>query len=105
MNYTQDFLDHFTAGQTPRFLWSTGSQFATWWQTSGAPIGSYKAGMGGAPLEVEGFFGEHLTSDTASAASGAVTMPQTIGRTSVTVLDSQGVSRIGNLYYVSPHSS
>lgn len=102
VNYTQDFLNHFTANQPPQYLWSTGSQFATYWQTSGAPIGSYKAGMGGAPLEVEGFFGEHLTSDAASAASGAVTMPQTIEQTSATVTDSQGVSRTANLYYVSP---
>jgi uncharacterized protein (TIGR03437 family) len=102
VNYTQDFLDHFTGGQTPQYLWSTGPQFATYWQTSGVPVGSYKAGMGGAPLELESIFGERLTTDAASAAGGAPTMPQTIGRTTVSVLDSQGVSRPGNLYYVSP---
>ena len=48
VNYTEDFLDHFLSGQKPQWLWSTGAGFLTYWQTSGAPTGSYLPGQGAA---------------------------------------------------------
>ena len=102
VSYTQDFLEHFLAGQKPQKLWSTGPEWATYWQTAGVPSGSYQAGMGGAPQGLVTFLGEQLTSDSPSAADGALFMPQTIEQTAVTVTDSLGTSRPASLYYVSP---
>ncbi len=102
VNYTVDFLEHFTAGQTPQRLWSTGPEWATWWQTAGVPSGSYLAGKGGAQGEILSLLGEHLTTDAPPTPDGALVMPQQVGRTTVTVTDSQGSSRPASLYYVSP---
>jgi uncharacterized protein (TIGR03437 family) len=102
VNYTQDFLEHFLAGQAPRKLWSAGPEFATWWQTAGEPSGSFKVGAGAAASEVITLFGERLTTDAAAAADGAIVMPQSLAQTSVSITDSQGVTRPGNLYYISP---
>jgi uncharacterized protein (TIGR03437 family) len=102
VNYTQDFLEHFLAGQAPQKLWSAGSEWGTYWKTAGVPAGSFKLGMGAAQNQIVSLFGEQLTTDTPTAADGALTMPPSIGRTTVNVVDSQGVSRQSNLYYISP---
>lgn len=102
VNYTQDFLEHFLGGQSPQKLWSAGSEWATYWKTAGVPAGSFKLGMGAAQNQIVALFGEQLTTDNPAAANGALTMPSSIGRTTVTVTDSQGVSRPSNLYYISP---
>ncbi|MBV8847172.1 MAG: alpha/beta hydrolase [Bryobacterales bacterium] len=102
VNYTQDFLDHVLFGQKPQRLWSTGPEFATYWQTAGVPAFSYQAGAGSAPDQIVTAIGEQLTTDVPSAANGAPMMPQSIEQTTVTVTDSLRISRPANLYYVSP---
>src|SRR5581483_3968605 len=72
VNYTQDFLEHFLAGQRPQKLWSAGSEWATWWKTAGVPAGSFKLGLGAAQNQIVSLFGEQLTTDNPAAADGAL---------------------------------
>jgi uncharacterized protein (TIGR03437 family) len=55
-----------------------------------------------APDSIVTLFGNNLTTDTAAATGDPSMLPTILKSTSVTVQDSKGVSRLAQLYYVSP---
>jgi uncharacterized protein (TIGR03437 family) len=55
-----------------------------------------------APDSIESAFGTNLANTTATPGGDASSLPTTLAGTSVSVVDSKGVSRLAQLYYVSP---